>query len=116
VGKYQLGEFEEVVMLTVGVLYGNAYGVTIKKEIEVRLNRKVSVGALQSALKRLEGKGYLSVKDGESTAERGGRPKRYFTITASGKKIMAATREIREELWKAIPKVALDVKMSYYGK
>ena len=61
-GKYQLGEFEEIVMLTVGVLYGDAYGVTIKKDIETRLVRKVSVGALQSALKRLEQKGYLSDK------------------------------------------------------
>ena len=110
-GKYQLGEFEEVVMLTVGVLYENAYGVSIKKEIEERLKRKVSVGALQSALKRLEDKGYLNAQDGESTAERGGRPKRFFSITASGKKIMESTREQREQLWNAIPKMALDVKM-----
>ena len=110
-GKYQLGEFEEVVMLTVGVLYGDAYGVSIKKDIEERLKRKVSVGALQSALKRLEDKGYLNSKDGESTPERGGRPKRYFSITASGKKVMESTREQREQLWNAIPKVALDLKM-----
>ena len=110
-GKYQLGEFEEVVMLTVGVLYDNAYGVSIKKEIEERLNRKVSVGALQSALKRLEDKGFLKSKDGESTPERGGRPKRFFSITASGKKIIEDTREAREQLWSAIPKVALDVKI-----
>ena len=57
--KYQLGEFEEVVMLTVGILYGEAYGVSIKKEIESRLKRSVSVGASQTALKRLEDKGYL---------------------------------------------------------
>ncbi|MFY0625523.1 MAG: helix-turn-helix transcriptional regulator [Reichenbachiella sp.] len=110
-GKYKLGEFEEVVMLTVGVLYGNAYGVSIKKDIEERLTRKVSVGALQSALKRLEDKGYLSSKDGESTSERGGRPKRFFSITASGKKVMEQARETREQLWKAIPKVALDLKI-----
>ncbi len=110
-GKYQLGEFEEVVMLTVGVLYDNAYGVSIKKEIEERLKRKVSVGALQSALKRLEDKGYLNSKDGESTAERGGRPKRFFSITATGKKIMEDTRAQREQLWSAIPKMAWEVKM-----
>ena len=80
-GKYQLGEFEEVVMLTVGVLHGNAYGVAIKQEIEVRLNRKVSVGALQSALKRLEDKGFLEAEEGETTQERRGRPKRYFHFT-----------------------------------
>lgn len=113
-GKYQLGEFEEIVMLTVGVLYGEAYGVSVKKEIEERLNRKVSVGALQSALKRLEDKGYLDSKEGESTSERGGRPKRYFSLTASGKKAMAATRETRNELWNAIPKVAFE--MSWINK
>lgn len=54
--KVQLGEFEEMVFLTVGVLYGDAHGVAIKEEIEKRLQRKVSVGALQSALRRMERK------------------------------------------------------------
>ncbi|MEX2234181.1 MAG: helix-turn-helix transcriptional regulator [Cyclobacteriaceae bacterium] len=109
--KYQLGEFEEVVMLTVGILYKEAYGVSIKKEIESRLKRKVSVGALQSALKRLEQKGYLKSFEGEATQERAGRPKRYFTITAYGKKAVEYTRNTREELWRAIPKVALELKI-----
>lgn len=112
--KYQLGEFEEVVMLTVGILYNEAYGVSIKKEIESRLSRKVSVGALQSALQRLEQKGYLKSQEGEATQERAGRPKRYFTITAYGKKAMEYTKSTREELWRAIPKVALDVKIVGY--
>lgn len=109
--KYQLGEFEEVVMLTVGILYKEAYGVSIKKEIESRLKRKVSVGALQTALKRLELKGYLKSYEGEATQERAGRPKRYFTITAYGKKAVEDTRNTREDLWRAIPKVALDLKI-----
>jgi PadR family transcriptional regulator, regulatory protein PadR len=108
--KYQLGEFEEIVMLTVGILHEEAYGVSIKKEIETRLVRKVSVGALQSALKRLEDKGYLKSREGEATQERAGRPKRYYSITAYGKKAMEYTRTTRNELWKAIPKVAWDVK------
>ncbi len=108
--KYQLGEFEEIVMLTVGVLYKDAYGVSIKKEIESRLKRNVSVGALQTALKRLEDKGYLKSFDGEATEERAGRPKKYFQITAYGKKAMEYTKSTRDELWSAIPKVALDVK------
>src|SRR5687768_9312310 len=110
--KYQLGEFEEIVMLTVGILYKEAYGVSIKKEIETRLSRKVSVGALQAALRRLEQKGYLKSHEGESTQERAGRPKRYFVITAYGKKAMEYTRTTREALWRAIPKIALDLKMS----
>jgi len=110
--KYQLGEFEEIVMLTVGVLYGEAYGVSIKKEIESRLKRGVSVGALQTALKRLEDKGYLKSHEGEATEERAGRPKKYFQITAYGKKAMEYTKSTRDELWSAIPKIALDVKFS----
>lgn len=106
--KYQLGEFEEVVMLTVGILYKDAYGVSIKKEIEGRLKRGVSVGALQTALKRLEDKGYLKSFDGEATEERAGRPKKYFQITALGKKAMEYSKSTRDELWSAIPKVAWD--------
>src|SRR5688500_2786349 len=109
--KYPLGEFEEIVMLTVGILYKEAYGVSIKKEIETRLSRKVSVGALQSALKRLEQKGYLKSHEGEATQERAGRPKRYFTITAYGKKAVEHTKNTRDQLWQAIPKVALDLKI-----
>jgi DNA-binding PadR family transcriptional regulator len=110
--KYPLGEFEEIVMLTVGILYKDAYGVSIKKEIETRLSRKVSVGALQAALRRLEQKGYLKSFEGEGTQERAGRPKRYFTITAYGKKALEYTKYTREALWRAIPKMALDLKIS----
>ena len=108
--KFQLGEFEEVVMLTVGILYKEAYGVSIKKEIESRLSRKVSVGALQSALKRLELKGYLKSHDGETSQERAGRPKLFFEITAEGKNAMEYTRSTRNDLWDAIPKLALEMK------
>lgn len=105
--KYQLGEFEEIVLLTVGVLFDQAYGVAIKAEIEQRLNRKVSVGAMQSALRRMEKKGYLDSREGESTEQRGGRPKRYFTITAFGQKALEYSRDVRMELWNAIPEIAL---------
>jgi PadR family transcriptional regulator, regulatory protein PadR len=108
--KFQLGEFEEVVMLTVGILYKDAYGLSIKKEIESRLSRNVSVGALQTALKRLEQKGYLKSREGEATQERAGRPKRYFQITAYGKKAMEYSKSTRNEMWNAIPKVALVLK------
>jgi DNA-binding PadR family transcriptional regulator len=110
--KYQLGEFEEVVMLTVGVLYESAYGFSIRNDIETRLKRKVSVGALQTALKRLEDKGYLKSYEGETSEERAGRPKKYFQITALGKRAMEHTKTTRDELWKAIPRIALEVKFS----
>ncbi len=107
--KYPLGEFEEIVLLTVCVLYDEAYGVAIKEEIEQQLERKVSVGALQSALRRMEKKGYLDSRQGEVTSIRGGRPKRYFTITAYGKRALIHTRDVRAKLWNQIPKVALDL-------
>ena len=106
-----MGEFEEIVMLTVGILYDKAYGVSIKKEIEARLKRGVSVGALQAALKRLEDKGYLKSHEGETTEERAGRPKKYFQITALGKKALEYKKSTRDDLWKAIPKVVWDAKM-----
>ena len=105
--KYQLGEFEEVVILTIGILYKDAYGVSIKKEIESRLSRNVSIGALHTALVRLEDKGYIKSFDGESPEERAGRPKKYFQITALGKKAMEHSKDTRNQLWEAIPKVAL---------
>ena len=109
--KYQLGEFEEIVLLTVGVLYGEAYGVAIKSEIEKRLKRKVSVGALQSALRRMETKGFLSSEFGEATKTRGGKRKRYFKITAMGKKALDYNIQTRMELWNQIPDVAFEFKI-----
>jgi PadR family transcriptional regulator, regulatory protein PadR len=107
--KYQLGEFEEIVILTIAILHKEAYGVSIKEEIESRLSRSVSMGALHSALNRLENKGYLKSYGGESTEERAGRPKRYFEITAMGKKAMQYAKTTRDELWRAIPKIVLEV-------
>ena len=108
--KFPLGEFEEIVLLTVGVLYDEAYGVAIKEEIEKQLERTVSVGALQSALRRMEKKGYLKSRTGEANSERGGRPKRYFTITAHGKRALEYTRDVRMKLWNRIPEVAFEFR------
>ena len=108
--KYQLGEFEEIVILTIGILYKDAYGVSIKKEIEHRLSRNVSMGALHTALVRLEDKGYIKSFNGEATDDRAGRPKKYFQITALGKKAMAYSKDTRNELWKAIPKIVLELQ------
>jgi DNA-binding PadR family transcriptional regulator len=108
--RVQLGEFEEIVLLTVGVLHGNAYGVTIKDEIEQRLNREVTIGALQITLRRLESKGFLKSKPGDSTESRRGRPKLFFEITAYGKKALDYSKESRDDLWKALPKLVLRLK------
>lgn len=108
--SYQLGEFEEIVLLTVGILNNEAYSVAIKDEIESRLKRTVSMGALHTALVRLEEKGYLKSFAGEATEDRAGRPRRYFEITAMGKKAMRYAKETREQLWNAIPKTVLEMR------
>ncbi len=105
----KIGEFEEVVLLTVGILHGKAYGVAIKDEIEKRLNREVSVGALQTTLRRLEKKGFLQSSHGETAPARGGRPKLFFTITAYGKKAIMYSRETRNTLWDALPNIILNL-------
>jgi DNA-binding PadR family transcriptional regulator len=110
--KYHLGEFEEIVLLIIVILNNEAYSVTIKDEIEARLARTVSMGALHTALRRLEDKGYLKSFTGESTEDRAGRPKRYFEITALGSRAMHYTKTTREELWKAIPKTVTQINLA----
>lgn len=104
--KHRLGEFEEIVMLTVAVLYGEAYGVAIIDEMEKRLERSVSIGSLQTVLRRLEKKGYLTSEFGEITKVRGGKRKRFFTVTNLGRKALEITKDQRMGLWNAIPKIA----------
>jgi PadR family transcriptional regulator PadR len=108
--KYQLGEFEEIVILTIAILHNGAYGVSIKNEIESRLGRNVSLGAMHTALVRLEDKGYIKAVDGEATEERLGRPRKYFQITALGRKAIAHAKSTRDALWNAIPGIRLEVK------
>lgn len=110
--NYQMGEFEEIVILTVGILNNEAYSVAIKNEIETRLTRSVSMGALHTALNRLEDKGYLKSYAGEATEDRAGRPKRYFQITALGKRAMQYARDTRDQLWQAIPKAVLRASLA----
>jgi PadR family transcriptional regulator PadR len=110
--QYQLGEFEEIVILTIAILNNDAYSVTIKEEIESRLTRTVSLGALHTALKRLEEKGYVKSFARDGSDERAGRPKRFFEITAMGMKAMKHAKNTRDELWKAIPKTVVQANIS----
>ncbi|MEJ0033664.1 MAG: helix-turn-helix transcriptional regulator [Bacteroidota bacterium] len=108
--KYYLGEFEEIVLLATAILHKSAYGVAIKEEIESQLDREVSMGALHTALLRLEDKGYIRSATGEATEERAGRPRNYYEITALGKKAITHAKESREKMWNAIPKVVLELR------
>lgn len=94
-----IGEFEELVLLTIATLGTDAYGVAIREQIEARANRSISIGALHSTISRLEEKGYLTSYMGEATAKRGGRKKRYFELTADAKLALSAMKELRDDLW-----------------
>lgn len=102
--QYHLGEFEELVLLTVAMLNGEAYGIRIIEELEIRLERNVSLGAIQTVLKRLEKKTLVASVFGEATKIRGGKRKRYYSITSEGLQILKQTQEQRFALWQAIPK------------
>lgn len=106
--QHHLGEFEEVVLLTVAVLFNEAYGIAIIDEMESRLSRKVSIGALQTVLRRLEDKGLLSSEFGEATKIRGGKRKRYFTVTPEGQRVLNDVKNQRLALWDAIPAIAFN--------
>lgn len=98
--KGYLGEFEELVLLTVASLGSDAYGVGIQNDIEGRTGRGVSIGALHATITRLEEKGFLRSWMGEPTLERGGRRKRNFELTQSGKVALNEIKSLRDELWK----------------
>jgi len=104
-----LGEFEEIVVMIVAILNGDAYSVGVINEIENRLNREVSLGAIQTVLKRLEQKGLLKSEFGGSTSERGGKRKRLYEITAQGQEIIDQTRAQRNSLWEAMPKLSFNL-------
>ena len=101
-GTY-LGEFEELVLLITGVLYQNAYGVTVAEEIEKQTGRAVSLSAVHTALYRLEEKGYVKSSLGGATQSRGGRRKRIYLITAAGKAALDEVRLMRNRLWEMLP-------------
>jgi PadR family transcriptional regulator PadR len=97
--KGYIGEFEELVLLTIASLHDEAYGVGIKEDIEKRTDRSISIGALHSTITRLEEKGYIKSWLGDPTQERGGRRKRFFELTQSGKEALHAMKGLRDELW-----------------
>jgi PadR family transcriptional regulator PadR len=95
----QLGEFEQIVLLSILRLKDDAYGVSIRSEIRKCTGRERAPGALYTTLDRLEEKGLVRSRMGDPTPERGGRPKRYFTVSATGlKAVTHAQRSYRRLL------------------
>jgi PadR family transcriptional regulator, regulatory protein PadR len=103
-GTY-LGEFEELVLLTVGILYDDAYGLAVVDELEKQTSRDIMISSVHKALVRLEEKGYLKSRMGGATETRGGREKRLYTLTASGAKALSQSRDMRNTMWKQVPKI-----------
>jgi DNA-binding PadR family transcriptional regulator len=101
------GEFEQIVLLAVLRLGDNAYGVPVRREIEGRTKRSLTVGALYRTLDRLEEKGYVSSRMGEPAPERGGRSKRYFRIEPLGLRILRESREALAAMWEGLDAAAV---------
>ncbi|CCH52410.1 transcriptional regulator, PadR-like family [Fibrisoma limi BUZ 3] len=104
-----LGEFEEVVLLVVAACTDDAYGVIIWEQLQEQTGRSITISAVHATLYRLEEKGYLSSQMGGATAERGGRRKRFFTVTALGSRALLEIQEMRQRLWQAIPQGKLQL-------
>jgi DNA-binding PadR family transcriptional regulator len=100
-----LGNFELMVILALIRLGDNAYGVPISEELEKRTGRDIAIASVYAALERLEGKGFVTSELGEPTAERGGRAKRYFRLTARGLKEVRETQRTLVKLWRGLPEL-----------
>src|SRR5690349_24919833 len=99
-----LGEFEELVLLSVGILFDDAYGLAILDELEKQTDRSIMISSVHKTLVRLEEKGYLKSRMGGATSERGGREKRLYTLTHAGKAVLNEVRDLRNNMWKQVPK------------
>jgi PadR family transcriptional regulator PadR len=86
-----LGDFEHLVLLALIRLGDGAYGLSVRQEIAERAEREVAIGAVYATLERLENKGLVKSRQGEASEERGGRPRRYFTLTAGGNAALEKT-------------------------
>jgi PadR family transcriptional regulator, regulatory protein PadR len=88
-----LGSLEHIVLLALARLDGSAHGMIVRREIEERTGRNISIGAVYATLERLEAKGYVSSLTGEPTPERGGRAKRLFRIESAGKRALQVSKQ-----------------------
>lgn len=104
--EQSLGEFEELVLLTVGAQHDEAYGVSILEALEKHQDKKLNISAIHVALKRMEDKGFVKSRFGGITEDRGGRRKKYYVITALGKKMLDNQYTLRSVIYKQIPKIS----------
>jgi DNA-binding PadR family transcriptional regulator len=100
-----LGEFEHIVLLALMRLGADAYGVTVRENIEQRIDRAVSLGAVYATLDRLEQKGLVTSRTGDPTPSRGGRAKRHFQITGHGVTAVNRTHDALRKMSKGLSAV-----------
>ncbi len=99
---------EELLLLSVWKLQDEAYGLAIRRHMSSLLGRRVSVGAVYIPLERLAKKGYLRWWEGAPTEKRGGRRKRFYKLTAQGVAALSVVKQLQEQAWSGLPKLALD--------
>jgi PadR family transcriptional regulator PadR len=102
----RLGDFEEVILLLVGILGEEAYAFKIAAEFESQTGRVASIGSVHSTMERLSTKGFLISEMGQPSTNRGGRRKRIYTITASGKLVLQNSKEFKLSLWEQYPSLS----------
>ncbi len=107
--KDHLGELEELILLMIVMLKDEAYGLAIRRILKDQTNRVITIGAVHGTVNRLEKKGYIESSMGGATDLRGGRRKRIFKITASGKSALQKSRDLKVNLWQQIPDLSIDV-------
>lgn len=105
--KDHIGELEELILLLIVMLKEEAYGLALRKALKDQANRNVTIGAVHGTVNRLESKGFIESSMGGATEERGGRRKRIFTITASGKNVLQKSQDVKVNLWQQIPELAV---------
>jgi PadR family transcriptional regulator len=104
--RIYLGELEELILLMVALLDKEAYGVLIKEELYKQARREITISAVHAVLHRLEEKGFVKSRMGGASAERGGRRKRLFSITAYGRSAVEELRDTRDLIWNLIAKTS----------
>lgn len=102
-----LGEFEELVLLTIAALVNDAYSVAVCDELARYCGRSVKLGVVHTVLHRLEEKGLVKSRLGEATSVRGGKRKRFYAVTNTGKATLLKAKELRDRLWDVIPEMTL---------
>ncbi len=101
-----LGEFEELVLLTVAAQHDEAYGVSILESLETHLGKKLNISAIHVALKRMDEKGFVQSRFGGITNDRGGRRKKFYVVTALGKRMLDQQYALRTSIYQQIPKIS----------